>query len=109
ACTGSWEHQRHREMFEGRDDASVAAADPIRNLAGWREIPVQAIHTRADAWVGFDGQAAFVAALRARYEQPDHVDFVIYEETGAPFEHAGFGRMAADAKNRQRDFFRRWG
>jgi dipeptidyl aminopeptidase/acylaminoacyl peptidase len=107
AASGSWEHQRHREMFRGRRTAEIAADNPLANLDGWREIPLQAIHTRADEWVAFDGQAAFVDALRARYEKPDLVDFVVYDETGAPYEHAGFGAMSADAKNRQRDFLGR--
>jgi len=107
ASSGSWAHQRHREMFEGRPAAEIAAADPIAHLDDWREIPLQAIHSRLDMWVPFDGQASFVEALRARYAQPEQIDFVIYDQTGAPFEHAGFGRLAADAKNRQRDFFTR--
>jgi dipeptidyl aminopeptidase/acylaminoacyl peptidase len=108
AATGSWEHQRHRAMFEGRTDACIARDSPIENLDAWREIPVQAIHSRRDTWVSFDGQEAFLDALRRRYADPDVIDLVLYEETGAPFEHAGFGRMAADAKNRQRDFLGRW-
>lgn len=107
AASGSWEHQRHREMFRGRRTAEIAADNPLTNLDAWREIPVQAIHARADEWVAFDGQAAFIDALRARYENPGLVDFVVYDRTGAPYEHAGFGTMASDAKNRQRDFLAR--
>ena len=45
--------------------------------------------------------------LRNRYEDPDLVAFHVYEErTGAPFEHAGFGRFAPDAKDRQVAFLR---
>ena len=54
------------------------------------------------------GQQLFVDALRDRYDNPDVVELVTYEHTGAPHEHAGFGKHAADAKNRQRDFFTRW-
>jgi hypothetical protein len=32
---------------------------------------------------------------------------VTYERTGAPGEHIGFGAMASDAKDRQRDFLKR--
>ena len=77
-------------------------------LDGWRPIPFQAFHTRADQWVGYDGQVRFVETLRARYPDSSLVELVTYESTGAPYEHAGFGRHAADAKNRQRDFLARW-
>ena len=108
ATSGSWVHQQHREMFEGRAPEEIAALNPIANLDGWREIPVQAIHSRLDEWVAFEGQRVFFEALRARAEHVDRIELVVYEETGAPFEHAGFGRHAADAKNRQRDFCARW-
>jgi len=105
ASSGSWSHQQHRAMFAGRSDAEVRAVDPIHRLDGWREIPFLAFHTRTDAWVDFAGQEAFVGALRDRYVDPSMVEFVVFEETGAPFEHAGFGRMAAEVKNRQTAFF----
>lgn len=107
ATTGSWDHQRHREMFEGRPDAVITRSNPIEHLDTWREIPFQAFHSRLDMWVSFEGQQAFVEAMRARYDDAQLVDFVVYDSTGAPFEHAGFGRLASDAKNRQRDFFSR--
>lgn len=107
AATGSWEHQRGREMFLARPEL-IAEHDPIRHLDHWREIPFQAIHARFDEWVSHEGQAQFVEVLRSRYRDPSIIDFVTYEHTGAPNEHAGFGNMATDAKNRQRDFLSRW-
>lgn len=104
ATTGSWMHQRRRAMFREQTDETIAAIDPIQHLDGWREIPFQAIHTRADEWVAFEGQQEFIDALKARYADPALIDFITYDTTGAPFEHAGFGRHAADAKDRQRDF-----
>lgn len=108
ATTGSWLHQSHREMFEGHDDASYRHADPIRNLDAWREIPLQGQHATHDAWVDIGGQRAFFDALRSRYEHPEHLELIEYDRTGVPFEHAGFGRFASIAKDRQRDFFVRW-
>lgn len=107
ATTGSWEHQRHRAMFRSHEGDTISNVNPIENLAGWREIPVQAFHCVLDEWVGFDGQKLFLDTLRDRYERPELIELVSYEETGAPYEHAGFGRMASDAKNRQRDFLLR--
>jgi dienelactone hydrolase len=105
AATGSWNHQRHREMFRDRSGESLASENPLANLHRWREIPLQAIHARGDEWVAFEGQRVFLDALRARYRDPGLIEFIIYEHTGAPYEHAGFGKHAADAKQRQRDFF----
>ena len=52
----------------------------------------------------FDGQQEFIDTLRARYVEPENVEVIGYEETGAPFEHSGFGKHAANAKDQQRDF-----
>ncbi len=105
AATGSWRHQSHRAMFRGRHEEATKL-DPIAHLDAWREIPFQAIHSRADEWVAAEGQAAFIEALRGRYRDAALIDFVLYDRTGATYEHAGFGRMAADAKGRQTAFFR---
>jgi dienelactone hydrolase len=108
ATTGSWEHQRHRMMFKGLGLDEVNEFNPIKRLDGWREIPIQAIHGRHDEWVSIDGQREFLDALKRRYERPELVELIEYERTGAPGEHAGFGRMASDAKDRQAAFYRRW-
>jgi dienelactone hydrolase len=106
ATSGSWAHQRHREMFQGVEWQRVSPHDPIAQLEGWREIPVQAFHSRLDQYVSFAGQQEFVERLRERYERPELIDFVTFDRTGAPGEHVGFGRLSAETKNRQRDFFR---
>jgi dienelactone hydrolase len=109
ATTGSWRHQQElgREMFRDVSDVDVATFNPIEHLELWREIPLQAIHAKQDEWVSFAGQSAFIEALRRRYRDPSLIELVEYERTGAPGEHIGFGTMAADAKDRQRDFLNR--
>lgn len=102
ATTGNW-----AEHF-GERLPPIADLNPIAHLDSWREIPFQAIHARHDQIIPFDGQSRFIDSLRKRYGDPTQIDFVEYEQTGAPSEHIGFGRFAADAKDRQRDFFRRW-
>ena len=80
----------------------------LDHLDGWREIPLLALHNRLDEWIDVESQRIFIEALRARYEHPEQVEFHVYDEpTGAPFEHAGFGRFAADAKDRQVRFLER--
>lgn len=110
ATSGSWRHQQKlgREMFRDVNESEIGRLNPIENLDGWREIPIQAIHARHDEWVSFDGQSAFMTALQMRYRDPTLIEFVEYDRTGAPGEHIGFGRMASDAKDRQRDFFKQW-
>ena len=101
AATGDW-----TDHFADRI-APIADLNPIAHLAGWREIPFQAIHASHDQIISFEGQSKFIDALRKHYRDPDRIDFVVYEQTGAPSEHIGFGRFAAAAKDRQRDFFHR--
>jgi hypothetical protein len=95
-------------MFADGRDREAMDLDPSLNLDGWAEIPLQVIHARHDEWMSIEGQRAFVEALRARYRRSDLIESIEYDRTGAPFEHAGFGRMASDAKNRQVAFLRRW-
>ena len=94
---GSWRWQRDRAMF---DPVRVAAMDPMQHLAGWRTIPFLALHNELDEWVPATGQREFVAALEARAEATGLVRMHVYGPTGAPNEHAGFGRFASDAKDR---------
>jgi alpha-beta hydrolase superfamily lysophospholipase len=107
ATTGALKSLRHRAAFRHCWEAA-SQLDPITHLDGWREIPLQAFHARHDEWVPAEGQVEFLEALRARYAQPELIEYLEYERTGAPYEHAGFGLKAADAKRRQLEFFRRW-
>jgi hypothetical protein len=101
-----------RMRYEGRHDApTLEALDPMRHLDGWRPLPLLALHSEADEWVPVDAMRSFIEALRARSERlgadPSEIEFVTWPETGAPAEHAGFGRVANDAKNIQVEFLRR--
>lgn len=105
AASGSWADQQHRPMFDHCDAKQISKLDPLQRLDQWREIPFQAIHAQHDEWVAYGGQTRFIEALRSRYERPKLVELITYDRTGAQFEHAGFGKFAADAKNRQVEFF----
>jgi dienelactone hydrolase len=109
ATCGSWASLRGRPIFTDPETwARARAIDPMGRLEQWREIPLQVIHARHDEWVPASGQREFTGALRERYRDPALVELIEYERTGAPYEHAGFGSMAADAKGRQLAFFRQW-
>ncbi len=105
ATSGSWNDQKHRPMFISIDEKTLAAISPLNRLEHWREIPFQAIHALRDEWVPHEGQKRFIEALRSQYKEPTKVQFITYEHTGAQFEHAGFGKKAADAKKKQAEFF----
>lgn len=89
--------------------------DPMRHIrdgAGWRPIPLQALHSEADEWVPVGAMRSFLDELARVYREqganPDLVQMVTWPTTGAPYEHAGFGRVSNDAKNLQTAFFTRW-
>jgi alpha-beta hydrolase superfamily lysophospholipase len=85
----------------------IAKLDPIRHLDGWRDIPLLALHSEKDEWAPVEGLRRFTQAVQA--QQPTTpVEFITWPETGAPFEHAGFGNVANNAKNLQLAFFQKW-
>lgn len=90
------------------DPAVVERIDAMQHLSNFRPIPLLALHSEADQTVPWSGMKAFLDALGDRYAQagatPDLIDITTWPETGAPFEHAGFGKVAAEAKNIQTDF-----
>ncbi|MCH2144690.1 MAG: alpha/beta fold hydrolase [Phycisphaerales bacterium] len=84
------------------DDDRLEGIDVMNRLEDWREVPLLAVHNRFDEWIDVAGQEVFMDTLRKRYDRPELVELHVYEErTGAPFEHAGFGRFSPDAKDRQ--------
>jgi dienelactone hydrolase len=90
----------------------VDRLDPVRHLVGWRPIPLLALHSETDQWVPVRAIRNLVERLRERYSDegadPAQIELITWPETGAPYEHAGFGRVANDAKNAQVAFFERW-
>ena len=93
--------------FERYEPAFIEAMNPIAHVSGWRPIPLLALHSEADEWVPVEAIRSLVAALEGHYAGAAPLTLRTWPETGAPFEHAGFGRVANDAKNEQVDFFRR--
>lgn len=85
----------------------IAHLDPIARASTWSPIPLLALHNAGDEWIPLAAQREFIEAIRPRSADPSEVELVVYEKTGAPQEHAGFGRFAADAKDRLVAFLRR--
>lgn len=108
--TGSLEVMSH---YRGRHgDALVDQLDPVRHLDTWKPIPLLALHSENDAWVPVKGIREFTERLLARYEaaqaNPEWIRLQTWAETGAPYEHLGFGKVSNEAKNMQTAFFAEW-
>lgn len=90
----------------------IERIDPARRLDDWRPIPLLSLHSEADEWVPVEAMRSFIERLRRRYDElgadPSLIEFITWPETGALGEHAGFGRVANDAKNAQVAFLERW-
>lgn len=86
----------------------VEALDPSHHLDGFEPIPLLAIHATADQLVPYDVQRRFIDDLRVHYHamgaDPRRIDFLTFTDTGAPQEHAGFGKFGAQAKDAATDF-----
>lgn len=109
-ATGShpWGISAPQEVFE--------ALDPMRHLAsppppGFVPLPLLALHSEADAIVPWRVQEGFLNRLKAHYAaigaDPSMIEQRTWPSTGAPQEHAGFGRVSNEAKEIQADFLAR--
>lgn len=76
--------------------------------APWPTIPVLALHSEADRTVPIICQQGFINTLKdiyqSRSEDPNQITLHTWPTTGAPFEHAGFGKVASEAKSLVTDF-----
>lgn len=102
---------RGRPWPAAHDQAQVRRLDPMVHLDTFRPIPLLALHSEADRIVPIEGMARFIERLRTRYQElgadPGTIEFRTWPTTGAPEEHAGFGKAAAEAKTLQVEFLMR--
>lgn len=98
-------------MRANHEPGVIAALDPSQHLAGFRPIPLQALHATGDRVVAISLQRGFLDRLRAHYSaagaDAGMVTLVEFSDTGAPEEHAGFGRSGHAAKEAMVEFLRR--
>lgn len=98
----------------GRDPggARLSRLNPASHLDAWRPIPLLAMHSEADEWVPIDAIRRFSNTLSMRYKEAglpdDWLTLKTWDRTGAPNEHAGFGKVAAEAKDIQVRWLERW-
>ncbi len=103
------------------DDAQLERLDVERRLAlsptgsskaaSWRAVPLLALHAEHDQIVPVALQRRFIERVQSHYAamgaDPAMAELVTFGPTGAPQEHAGFGRFGNDAKNVQTAFLTR--
>lgn len=101
-------HDRSWPVSHDRD--SVERVDAARRLESFRPIPLLALHNEGDELVPLDVQKAFLSRLQSHYRDqgadPDLIRLHTFKDTGAPQEHAGFGRHGTEAKNLQVEFLK---
>jgi len=103
ATTGDWTSLSAWSAMTQSQRALIADINPLGHLDAWRPIPVLAVHCTADTWIPWPAQRRFLQAVAARGED-NLVEVKQFHETGAPFEHVGFGRYAAHVKEDERAF-----
>lgn len=93
---------------------SVSPLDPMRHLAGFRPVPLLALHSEADQIVPLACMTTFLEALAPKYAAladdgitPPEIKLHTWPRTGAPQEHSGFGNVASEAKSIQTEFLAR--
>ncbi len=89
----------------------VARLDAMRHIATFATIPLLVLHSEADQMVPWHGMSVFIDCLRRSYRErhadPGLIRVTTWPTTGAPQEHAGFGRFGNEAKNAQVEFLAR--
>ena len=99
-------------VMEGHDffvRERVERLNPIDHLDRVTDVvPLLAVHSALDAWVPASGMTGFVEALGERYAtlggSADDARVHLWEETGAPHEHMGFGRRTNETKQMENAF-----
>ena len=110
ATTGRFEGMRGRTFYH---EELVGQVESERFIDRWPvAVPLLVLHSEKDEWINVNDQRGFVEKLRARYERmgadPASIVMKTWPETGAPYEHVGFGRMSNEAKNLQTEFLQKW-
>jgi len=101
-------------VMEGHDffvPERAARLNPIDHLDHVEEVvPTLAVHSAKDAWVPVEGMTRFIDALRVRYQMLGGAErdarVHVWDQTGAPHEHLGFGKKSNDTKYLENEFLR---
>lgn len=102
-----------RRWDQAGDDAPARLdrLDPMPHLANMHPIPLLLLSTTTDQMVPYAAVTSYIDSLRAHYAArgslPALIEHRAWSNTGAPSEHAGFGKFGAEAKDVQVEFLRR--
>lgn len=81
---------------------AIRPLDPSQHLGRWRPIPLLVLHSEADRVTPLEGMTRFLDRLRSNQDtvagMSPNPRLITWAQTGAPDEHSGFGRVAAEAK-----------
>ena len=90
----------------------VEALSPVNHVADMPTVPMLAVHSKVDEVVPFGPMEAFIEMVREEYARrgvdPDLAKMHAWDETGAPSEHMGFGRVTNETKNLENGFLGEW-
>ncbi|TVQ31210.1 MAG: hypothetical protein EA376_10075 [Phycisphaeraceae bacterium] len=107
STAGDFSHMPYMQRYEPE---LIDEMDPVKHLDGWRPTPLLALHSETDEWVPVSAIRSLCEQIRRHDKEqgadPGLMTLKTWPETGAPNEHAGFGRMAHEAKNLQVEFLR---
>lgn len=98
----------HRPWGLAYPTTQYAPLDPASHLAGFKPVPLLALHSESDRIVPWQSQRGFLDRLREHYRSlganPSLIAQHTWQTTGAPEEHSGFGRVSNEAKTIQTEF-----
>lgn len=101
-------------VMEGHDffvPERVQRLNPIDHIDRLVSTPIFAVHSKIDSWVPVDGMTRFIEAAKQHHQSqgndPGLASVHVWEETGAPYEHMGFGKRTNDTKNMENEFLER--
>jgi len=108
ATTGDFASMRWPKVSAER----VEQMSPLNHISDMPTVPLLAVHSRLDEVVPYGGMAGFVEKVREEYASrgvdPELARMHAWDETGAPSEHMGFGRVTNETKNLENGLLGEW-
>lgn len=104
ASGGAWRHLRNSDLLSHLTAEELEKVNPMNHLGSWTDIPLIAFHNKHDIRVPFETTSDFIDAIKEISPNPEHIELVAFERSGAPDEHIGFGRESAFVKEVQVEF-----
>lgn len=108
---GSGHAQKTQAWGQTYPPEVVRPLNAASHIETFAPLPLLSLHSEADEIVPWRLQEGFLDRLGVRYQMAGAdagmIERRTWPTTGAPFEHSGFGRVSAEAKDVQTEFLRR--